>query len=438
MSQQLKEMGVVGAGGAGFPTYVKAGSQVEFYLANGAECEPLLHKDVELMQHYPEEIADGMAAMMKLTGARCGKFGIKEKNHYAIAALDKPLRERGIELLLMGDFYPAGDEYELVYLATGRLIPPAGLPLQVGCAVNNPETIFNVERALRGLPVTHKFVSVNGLVAKPSSFWVPIGTSFADVLKKAGGPTISDYTMLVSGVLMGKTSTNPLDPVTKTTAGLIVLPSEHSLVRRKLTPNDAMRRIGKSACDQCNYCTELCPRYLLGYDIQPHKVMRSLGFNKQGAELFNPWAELCCSCGLCTLYSCPEELYPREACEDAKKDMRAAGQKFVQEAPVRVHPMKEYRRVPSSLLRQRLKIDEYEGKTPYDSEPIQVDRVQIRLSQHVGKKATAMVKPGDHVGVGQLIGQVAQQDLGVNIHASLDGQVTAVTEDYVEICSSKS
>src|ERR1039458_5040664 len=108
-------MGVVGAGGAGFPTYVKAASKVEIYLANGAECEPLLHKDVELMQHYPERIVAGMASMMKLTGATQGKFGIKEKNAGAVEALRPFLEKESIELLLMGDFYPAGDEYELVH-----------------------------------------------------------------------------------------------------------------------------------------------------------------------------------------------------------------------------------------------------------------------------------------------------------------------------------
>ena len=111
-----------------------------------------------------------------------------------------------------------------------------------------------------------------------------------------------------------------------------------------------MNRIGKSACDQCSYCTEFCPRYLLGYDVQPHKVMRSLGFTATGAEIWNQWSELCCACGLCTLYACPEDLYPKEACDMGKRDRRAAGLKFVQQRPVEVHPMKEYRRVPLGAI----------------------------------------------------------------------------------------
>jgi len=428
----LKTLGVVGAGGAGFPTYVKAASQVEVYLANGAECEPLVHKDVELMEHYPAEVVGGMQTMMALTGARRGVFAIKKKNQVAIAALRPHLEAAGIELLEMGDFYPAGDEYEIVHLATGRLIPPGGLPLQVGCAVNNVETLYNVHRASQGLPVTDKFLSVTGLVGKPSSFWVPLGTSFGDVLEHAGGLKTSDFALLVSGVLMGKLSFDLDEVVTKTVGGLIVLPRSHSLVNRKTTSNEAQRRIGKSACDQCSYCTELCPRYLLGYDVQPHKVMRSLGFNKTGAELLNPYADLCCACGLCTLYACPEDLYPREACLDAKKDLRAAGLTHQQPAPPRVHPMKDGRRVPVSQLRKRLKLDEYESAAPLISN-LEPSRVRLLLSQHVGKLAQPLVLAGQRVSKGEVVGRVSEADLGVNLHASIEGTVVGISDDAIEI-----
>src|SRR5258708_26919111 len=146
-AETLKEMGVVGAGVAGFPTHVKASSKVEFLLANGAECEPLLHKDYEIMCHYPAEICAGMERMIALTGAAKGKFGIKEKNTAAIKAIEPEAKKRGIDLVFLGDFYPSGDEYELVYTATGRLIPAAGIPLQVGCVVNNVETLYNAHQA---------------------------------------------------------------------------------------------------------------------------------------------------------------------------------------------------------------------------------------------------------------------------------------------------
>ena len=160
LSEKLRECGVVGAGGAGFPTYVKAQSQVEYVIANGAECEPLIHKDAELMKHFPAGILAGMTSMMEATGAKTGKFGVKTKNAEALEALKHNLKSDRIEFVTLGDFYPSGDEYELVYAATGRLIPPAGIPLQVGSVVNNVETLYNVHLAEQGAPVPRKFLSV--------------------------------------------------------------------------------------------------------------------------------------------------------------------------------------------------------------------------------------------------------------------------------------
>src|SRR5579862_2479286 len=203
LSDQLRESGVVGAGGAGFPAHVKATSRVEFVIANGAECEPLIHKDAELMKHFPAEILSGMSAMMEATGALVGKFGIKTKNAESLDALQAQKPAKKIEYVMLGDFYPSGDEFELVYAATGRLIPPAGLPLHVGCVVNNVETLYNVNQATRGIPVTEKFVSIAGAVGQPKSLWVPVGTSFRELLALAGGARVADFGVFVSGLMMG-------------------------------------------------------------------------------------------------------------------------------------------------------------------------------------------------------------------------------------------
>jgi Na+-translocating ferredoxin:NAD+ oxidoreductase RnfC subunit len=433
LSEKLKEQGVVGAGGAGFPTYVKANSKVEFMLANGAECEPLVHKDVELMKNFPAQVVSGMSLMMKATGAQRGKFGIKSKNSAAIEAIQAHVKSRPIDMVFLGDFYPSGDEYELVYTATGRLIPPAGIPLQVGCVVNNVETLYNVHAANKGVPVTEKFVSIAGAVREPQSFWVPIGTRFGDLIELAGGAKAADFAMFVSGIMMGSLSFDLDAVVTKTTAGLIVLPRDHYLIERRGRPEREMSRIGKSACDQCSYCTEFCPRYLLGYEVMPHKVMRSLGFTLTGSANWSQWAQLCCSCGLCTLYACPEDLFPREACDKGKADQRAAGVKFIQRKPPEVHPMKEARRVPLAMLRRRLKVEEYEAETPFRDTGFSPSRVRIPLLQHAGKPARAVVAPGDRVEKGSPIGCVQAADLGANIHASIAGTVRTVTESFVEI-----
>jgi Na+-translocating ferredoxin:NAD+ oxidoreductase RnfC subunit len=274
---------------------------------------------------------------------------------------------------------------------------------------------------------------VTGAVKEPKSFWVPIGTTFRDVLGQAGGTTVSEFGLFVSGLMMGTLTFDLDDAVTKTTAGLIVLPRDHYLVTRKDRSVESMNRIGKSACDQCSYCTEFCPRYLLGYEIEPHKVMRSLGFTATGKDNWNQWAELCCACGLCTLYACPEDLYPKEACDGAKADMGSAGIKFVQEKPVRVHPMKEHRRVPLSLLRKRMKVEEYERDAPFQDLAVAPAVVRIKLKQHTGAPAKPVLRPGGRVGHGDPVATVEPSELGANIHASIDGTVKAITDTYIEI-----
>ena len=432
LSEKIFNAGVVGAGGAGFPAHIKAKSKIEFVLANGAECEPLIHKDYELMVHFPKEITKGLELLIECTSAKKGFFGIKEKNSKAISIIKQCLNGK-TELTKLGDFYPSGDEFELVYEATGRLIPPAGIPLDIGCVVNNVETLYNIALAEKGIPVTKKFICVAGAVKNPSSFFVPVGTSFRDVINHAGGSKVKEFGIFVGGVMMGHLTFNLDEVVAKTTAGLIVLPKDHYLIKRKNQPEENWHRIGKSACDQCSYCTEFCPRYLLGYQVEPHKVMRSLGFTKTGAAVWNQMAELCCSCGLCTLYACPEDLYPKEACDKAKIEMRKAGMKFVQQKPAKVHPIKEGRRVPLKQLIMKLNLQDYDVDAPFNSEKITVGKVSVPLQQHIGKPAVAIVKKGDMVDEGQMIGKVPDSELGANIHASIGGKVKEVTKEFISI-----
>jgi len=432
LTDKIFNAGVVGAGGAGFPAHVKAKSKVEFVLANGAECEPLIHKDYELMLHFPKEITKGLELVVESTSAKKGFFGIKEKNAKVISEVSKHLNGKS-ELTKLGDFYPSGDEFELVYEATGRLIPPAGIPLDIGCVVNNVETLHNIALAEKDVPVTQKFICVAGAVKKPSSFFVPIGTSFKDAIEFVGGPKVKEFGVFVGGVMMGHLTFNLEEVVTKTTAGLIILPKDHYLIKRKNQPEQNWHRIGKSACDQCSYCTEFCPRYLLGYQVEPHKVMRSLGFTKTGASVWNQMAELCCSCGLCTLYACPEDLYPKEACDKAKTEMREAGIKFIQQKTIKVHPIKEGRRVPLKQLIMKLKLQDYDVEAPFSSGKISVKKVCIPLQQHIGSPAKSLVKKGDVVEERQMIGKIPDGELGANIHASIKGKVKEVTKEFILI-----
>lgn len=432
IEQIIKDCGVVGAGGAGFPTHIKAKSSVEYVIANGAECEPLLHKDFELMIHYPNEVVQGLKLLMQATGAQEGIIGIKEKNDEAVKAITAAIDDPNIRVHLLGDFYPSGDEYILVYEATGRLIPAQGIPLDVGIVVNNVETMYNIARAAEGTPVIEKFVTVSGAVNNPVTFLAPIGMSYRDALEMAGGASVSNFGIFVSGIMMGTLEFNLDLPITKTCAGLIVLPTSHNLIERKTQPEQNMHRIGKSACDQCSYCTEMCPRYILGYDVQPHKVMRSLSFTATGENIWNQFAQLCCACGLCTLYACPEALFPKEACDKGKRDLKEQGIKWSGNRNVtRTHPMYEYRRTPIKQLVNRLGVTEYDLPTPFGHNEIEPARVEIPLSQHMGLPADPVVSVGQAITKGQLIGEIPAGKMGARVHASISGIVQNIGKSIV-------
>ncbi len=433
LDEKIFNAGVVGAGGAGFPSHVKAQSKVEFVCVNGAECEPLIHKDFEIMVHFAPEVIRGVELMTKKVSAKKVYFGIKAKNAEAVEAVEKSYSNGKIEICLLGDFYPSGDEYELVYSATKRLIPPHGLPLDVGCVVNNVETFYNIAKANDGIPVTEKFVCVAGAVKNPATFFVPVGTSIKELLDFCGGATVKDFGVFVSGILMGKLTFDLTEVVTKTIAGIIVLPADHYLVGRMQRPMQDMNRIGKSACDQCSYCTEFCPRYLLGYDVQPHKVMRSLVFTTTGEAVWNQYADLCCSCGLCSLYACPEDLYPREACNQGKDYMKKTGIKYEQPKPVKVHPIKEGRRVPLKMLMKKMDISKYDTHTPFRNDKPEPKQVKILTKQHTGIPSKPVVKIGDVVSEGDLIADVEQGKLGAKVHASISGKITHVNDEFIRI-----
>lgn len=417
---------MIGCGGAGFPTHIKASAQTDTVLANGAECEPLLHKDIELMQHDPEAVAEGLSQLMFLTGAKRGIVGVKKKHEDRLEKLRSTLGRSTIEMQWLGDFYPTGDEYVLVYETTGRLIPPQGIPLDINVVVNNVETLRNIYYASQGIPVTTKYVTIAGAVKNPLTMLAPIGVSFSDIIKIAGGATVKNYAIFISGLMMGQLTRDTELPITKTCAGIVVLPLDHRLVHRKMLPEEAMHRIGKSACDQCSYCTEFCPRYMLGYDVQPHKVMRSLGFTATGEAIWNQWAQLCCACGLCTLYACPEDLYPKEACDKAKRDLRKEGIRWDGDRTVKVHPIYEGRHVPLKQLISRLGVSEYDKKAPFKEIKIVPNKVRIPLLQHIGEPAVSVVSIGKSVKVGDLLAEIPSGKLGARIHASIEGVITSI------------
>lgn len=426
-TERLEELGIVGAGGGGFPTAVKFKTRVSMVIANAAECEPLLHKDKELLHHHTEPFLRGLTLAMQMVGAREGVVGIKEKYQDIIDALQAKA-PAGVRVVALPDCYPAGDEFILVHMVTGRVIPPGGLPKDVDVAVANVETLMNI-----GLdqPVTHKYLTVAGAVATPVTLRVPVGITIGEVIEAAGGPTVHDFGVLLGGVMMAKPAAGLDVPVTKTTGGIVVLPAEHNLIRRHNAPWIHVQRIGRSACDQCRFCTEFCPRFLLGHPIEPHRAMQSLGF-QAGADAMVSTL-YCCECNLCTMWACPEDLDPKTVCVQNKPLARARNLTFKGSPDsITPNPMAEFRRVPMKRLIARLGLSEYNNTGPLTEHAFKPRKVNVLLKQHAGVPAVAVVKTGDRVRAGDLIAAPEQGKLGARIHASIDG-LAKVTSDAVVI-----
>ncbi len=426
--EHVFERGIVGAGGAGFPTHVKMRAQAECFILNAAECEPLLHKDKELLAHYGDVVLEGMNRARAMIGAKRCVIGIKEKYVEVIAQLERNLPP-GFEIARLRDTYPAGDEFLLVYDVTKRVIPPGGLPLNVGCVVNNVETMYNLGS---DGPVTKKFLTVTGAVKQPVTLCVPLGTPIRDLIAAAGGATIEPFAVLLNGVMMGRLCEDLETPVTKTTGGVYVLPRNHFLVRRYSLTTKEINRIGRSACDQCSFCTEMCPRYLLGHPIEPHKAMRALGFTMDKAPLI-VGTTYCCECNICTMIACPEDLDPRNVCVQDKALVKQMGLKWEgHNRPVEPHPMYEARRTPTKRLMVKLGLTQFVNEGPLVAKPLEVEKVRIPLKQHVGVGAEATVTVGERVRCGQMIGRIPEGQLGAQVHASIDGTVTHIS-DIIEI-----
>lgn len=442
LRQVLQENGVVGAGGAGFPTYAKLDERAEIILMNCAECEPLLKLHRQLLEQRAEEILEAFDGIARAVGAKEAVIGIKREYKAALKAVRRYIDAYpNMRIQLLDSAYPMGDEVVLIYEATGRVIRPGGLPIEEGVAVFNVETVYNAYRAVkRRTPVIDKLVSVVGEVEQPVTLRVPIGASIQDVVGYAGEIKVKDPAYLVGGPMMGNLASED-DVVTKTTNAVIVLDKSHSLIRRKDRNAAIDLKRAASSCCQCETCTSLCPRHALGHPIEPHKFMRSAA-NKdfQDTNVFlNTF--FCSSCGLCENFSCPQGLSPRSLIADYKLGLRKAGVKApsdVEPAPVR--KSREYRKVPEERLEARLGLSKYDVDAPLQpddcwKEGQEIHKVKILLSQHIGAPAVPAVEKGAQVSTGQCIAKPAG-GLSVCIHASLDGTVQEVTDRYIVIAGS--
>ena len=196
--KEIENNGIIGAGGAGFPTHVKMNSKPDTFIVNAAECEPLLHKDMELLLNFSDVVIAGIKTSLAITGAKRAIIGIKKKHKTVIELLRSKI-SGSIEIAEIEDVYPAGDELTLIYMTTKRVVQPGSLPLSVGCVVQNVETLFNIGN---NKSVVDKYISIAGAVEEPATVKVPVGITYEEVLSKFK-ITSNEYRVIVGGLMMG-------------------------------------------------------------------------------------------------------------------------------------------------------------------------------------------------------------------------------------------
>lgn len=467
--EKIKNAGVIGAGGAGFPSHVKFDAQIDTLIINAAECEPMIHADKQILVNYFDRVYEGMRAAADLTGAGRVVLALKDKYKDAILVIEDFKAKKGpglpapgslivpgisaeasgntpgepgsnagfdFEIFKLGNFYPAGDEQVLVYEVTKRIVPEGGIPLMVGVVVTNVETLLNVSNALHDRSVISKFVTINGEVANPMTIEVPVGTPVKSLIDYCGGIKINDWRVLDGGPMMGKLIDENTYAVKKTTKSILVLPTDSIVIEHKIRSVNAAVKRAQAICLSCRMCTDLCPRYLLGHDLFPDEMMKKLyrgQIDESNIQMFD-FANLCCDCGLCELYSCIVDLSARSLFNHIKAELAKSGIKNPHNRKeLNINEFRDYRKVPVDRLEKRLEIDKYHDITPLSEFKMVVPQVKLYLSQHLGAPAVPVVKPGDAVSAGVVIAEIPEGKLGAKLHASISGTVTEVTGGYITV-----
>ena len=301
----VREAGIVGMGGATFPTQVKItppkGKTIEKLVINGAECEPYLTADHRLMLEKPAEIIDGIHLMMLALDVKEAHVGVENNKMDAVEALRAAAKNvEGITIHDLPVRYPQGGEKQLVYALTRRKVPTGGLPLDVGCVVSNVGTVYAIQQAIReGRPLVQRVTTVGGLVNNPGNFLVSVGTPIDTLLEACGGMQSGARMLISGGPMMGMAITRTDIPVTKGTSGVLVLGEE------AVDPVE-------SACINCGRCLRACPMQLMPTLLD--RCVRADRYDE--AEKYGIMN--CIECGACT-FVCPAKRLLTQSCRQGKK-----------------------------------------------------------------------------------------------------------------------
>ncbi len=424
--ERVRDAGVVGAAGLGFPTHLKLQAKVETVIVNGSECEPLLFTDKTLLKTKAEGIIEGLKLAMIATGAKEGVIAINCDDEDGIAAIKKVIsapqtvRSENIKIHLLGNYYPAGDEFLTVYDVTQKVIPENGTPVTVGVMVLNVLTTLQIYQAVNGVPTTLRMVTIAGEVKEPKVVSVPIGTPYSELIALAGGSRLKNYSVLEGGPMMGRLVSDLNEGIAKSTTGIVLLPQDHFVIRLKSS---------KPINAQSAEFTEFCPRHLLGHEIDPEATMLALNYQTPEKSQTITSAFLCSGCGICEIMSSDGSLAsPKKIYHEYQKRLLKAGVKNPHiRSGFSVHSQFENRKLATSTLIMKLNLGQYVKKLSFDGIK-EIKQVKIPLQKNA--PSFPLVKIGQFIKRGDVIAENLQGSLH---HASIHGQISAITDQFIEI-----
>ncbi len=431
----LQKNGIVGAGGAGFPSFGKLADGASILVINAVECEPLMYTDLTLCGEKLPEIVMGMQAVMEYAKIPTGLLCIKDYRARKLGLADMQELAPGVFVKYVPNVYPMGDEINLIYTATGRLVQPGQLPITQGVIVYNSETVYNIGLAVRDdQPVVEKWLTIGGNVPEVICIRVPIGMRVSDLFATMKVTIPENHVVIDGGPSMGNIINPASAVVTKTTKALLILPNTIPAATGKLRTVQENLRIAASVCCQCTRCTDMCPRHLLGFPIEPHKMVRATLSTAQESPELVATASLCCSCDICGTLACCQGISPMQVIKEFKGILAKNRMRYTADPnhPAVVSPDREYRMVNSGKWKDMLGVTKYDRYPTYIAEPVKATRVEIKMSQHIGAPSVPCVALGDSVTVGQKIADLGA-GLSVPQYASIDGKVTFVDNTKIII-----
>lgn len=430
----VRENGVAGAGGAGFPTYAKLDAKMDTIILNCAECEPLLKVHRQLLQKYVYEILNTLNIISESAAVSNIIIAVKSVYTKTVEAVTANIDSfENMQLKLLPEIYPSGDEVILIYETTKRVVPPGSIPIEVGVAVLNVETVFNIYNALNNKPVIYKYLTIAGEVNNSITVKAPIGISVEELIEFAGGTTIEDPIFIMGGPMTG-CIVKPYDTINKTSNAILVMPKTHNIVNKRLSNTSTNMKRAMSTCCQCQMCTDLCPRNLLGHPIKPHLFMRAATSGNTADINAFLMTMFCSGCGLCEMYSCSQGLSPRSLIAEYKDGLKKNGVAIPKNMPfAEVNTMIENRRIPMERLTWHIGLGKYDIPAPLKYEVVKTNIVRIQLNQNIGIPPIPIVNKNDIIYKNQLIAQAVKHKLSLPIHSPISGVILDINNKYITI-----